>query len=243
MENILDAALANAQNDADAARGAGIISAIVGGADADAERAPLTREAIEATRADMLAGIEDRIAWERANNTNPAHLESIVKTLGTHRKHVANADAYTLVGAAELGISRAYYTSTRVSGACRNVYSMSKILVLSRVYYGSAFHTRGDDATLAATILALDIALDSDATRRNAFKHFTIPNYVNAVCSAWGMGRTPGSYTSGGTQSGSSLAAMEALGIIAYERGSWKIANPIAWDRVLKAAKAIAPRV
>lgn len=185
----------------------------------DAERAE--------TKSELLKGIANRIAWHEEKQTLKT---STLKTLEKCRKEIENADAMTLDGARGMGLDSHYYTSQIVVSACRNLYSLKKIPVLCRVIQGSAFGSKGDDATLFSTIIAI-------AEGRNAKE---IENRVNVICSALGMGELPPplTYGAGQTQSGSSVAALQALKILATKHGERDVINPELWGVLVKAAKA-----
>ena len=192
-------------------------------------RNEINAETIELVRNDLLSGIAKRADFERALD---AGNESIQNTLQTFRRNVERADAFTMGGAQALGMGGDFLMSQIVRDACRNVYSLSKCLVLCRVWQGSAFGTRGDDATTFATIIAIAEGREGKA----------LSNRVDQICSALGMGKMPGVYTSGSTQSGSSVAALQALNVLETKHGGRNVKNPDAWGILLKAAKATLKR-
>jgi hypothetical protein len=187
-------------------------------------------------RSEFLGALDARMEWERSHaaDTEQAQndLASILEYLAGARvrgrdRSGSNADAFTLAFAIAQGIDfRNVLLSTRVDGACFNVYGIPKMLGIMRVLNGSAFRSDSDDNTTAATVIALSEGHSGGKSMWNR---------INDLCSTWGM--AGGRYGSGATQGGSTLRALAALGIVEKQGAGHFISNKEYFKLLVTAAK------
>lgn len=161
-------------------------------------------DALSAMRDNINVGVRERITFEVAANagkTDSKSLANIERCLD----NAARYNAFTLHYLASVAFDfSAYVNSTKHDGKRANVYSISKLEIIANVLNGGSFVPDSDSRTTAATLLALKAGHLTGAA---------INKFVDAKMTEWNCGGSAG-YTSGATQSGSSLRALEALGVV-----------------------------
>jgi hypothetical protein len=186
----------------------------------------VSRESCEAMRAMFINACDARLARER---TFPEH-SSIEKFLLRERKEWQTCDALTLAYAVATGVDPlAWYMHERHAGEMTNVYSIPKQRVFARVLSGGSFRDLldSDEATCAGTVLSLQ-----RGSRIGKQIAADLNDFMNSAAGRRG-------YASGATQSGSSLRALECLGIVkkASPREWEVIASKEDFDLLVKAAR------
>lgn len=187
----------------------------------------VSTDTLVSTRALLInAAIERVEAEKRAGTLNDGKL----RTIETFAKTAAHADAFTLGYLATHAVPmQEGILSHRRSNAMLNVYALSKILVTARGMNGGVVTgSIGDAMTLAGVIFAL---------KEGIVEGKRIANYVNDYANRLIAGRT---YSSGATQSSSSLRCLELFGIVRKAGGNtWKIADAAAFERMHEACSGI----
>lgn len=189
----------------------------------------ITADDVAKIRAAAIAAVDARKSWE--TTVPQRNVASKIDYLNTFRKRVERCDAFALgyLGTHPLAFDSVFLSHKR-SNQAFNIYAMPKVLESARCLNGGALNPAmgGDHMTLAGTVLAIasGISLESQ-----------IAHYINTF--AHSMGRT--GYSSGGTQSSSSLRALEALGVVKQvgKLGNcvqWGVADAAAFERMTDAA-------
>lgn len=181
------------------------------------------------TRKLVCDAVDARKAWEQT--VPQRNVNSKIDYLNTFRKRVERADAFALGYLHTHPVAfDAVFMSHKRSNQAFNIYAMPKVLEVARCLNGGALNPAmgGDHMTIAGTILAIasGITLESQ-----------IAHYINTF--AHEMGRA--GYSSGGTQSSSSLRALEALGVVKQvgklaNCAMWGAANADAFQRMVDAS-------
>jgi hypothetical protein len=187
-----------------------------------------TPDMIEGARANLILAIETREAFERSLITEANDNASMMKFLSRYKREASKLDAFSLAYAAATNFDFvAHFNSTRYEGARFNIYAAPKLHFLMRVLNGANWQslTDSDSATLAGTLAALESGHTEGKRIANA-----LDDFMNSIA-----GRRD--YKSGGTQSGSSLRALEALGIVRKASArAWEIADKTAFKTLARAA-------
>lgn len=170
-------------------------------------------DAIETTRNNFITGCDARRNRERHFPDNA----SIMSFLSREVKAWEKCDAFTLAYAAAHGINPAsLYLHERHGGEMFNIYAMPKVRFLMRVLNGARITSLSDSdaATSCGTIAALAAGITGGKALAN-----DVNDYMNGSAGRKG-------YASGATQSGSTLRALEALGIVAKDGArAWQIVD------------------
>jgi hypothetical protein len=198
---------------------------------APAVRFTATPDEIAATRDNLMSGIATRADWERAHMPQDGRKAegNILEALARHARAASKLDGMTLAFAARHGIDFVKeYNHQRVDGALMNEKAIPKTWEVMRVLNGASFAFDNEGHTTAATCLALE-------AQGKAKGAFSVAQHVNDTMRRWGHAAT---YNSGSTQSGSSLRAMAALGVVVKSGKDHAIAHDENFALMLKAAKA-----
>jgi hypothetical protein len=165
--------------------------------------------------------------------------DSKERYLSRFHKRAHTCDAFTL---AYLSQRAAFFTtaflSHRRSTAMHNIYALPKYLVAAFALNGARYtRDEGDEATIGGAALALA----SGITLQTRVEHF-VNDHISGLRAAKGNA-TP--YTSGDTQTSSTLRALETLGIVKRDGrdGScqrWNVVDANAIARLAEAARGIA---
>lgn len=209
----------------------------------------------DATRKAMLQAIDTRCQFEEKTS----NAQKTIKQLERIAKRIERLDyrAISYIAAKELDFD-AYVNSSKQNGTRANIYSIPKYLELCSVLNaGSFLHMNGGEhATIAATLVALHN--DCNVQKTLAFEVNSIMSGIrrfqamrgdssqDSILAGIMLGKIY-SYANGMTQGGSSLRALEALGIVreVMRDGSCKVwtfaeANDETKTLVKKAYAALA---
>jgi hypothetical protein len=176
---------------------------------------PVTLDTVNATRALICDAIDAR--KEKEKTLPQRSLDSKLSFLNTFRNRVLRADAFALgfLGTHPVAFD-AIFMSHRRSNAMFNIYAMPKCLEVARCLNGGALDSQngGDHMTIAGVVLAINDGITLESK---------IAHSVNMY--AQYLGRV--NYSSGATQSSSTLRALEAFGIV---KQAGKLGNCQYWD-------------
>ena len=199
-------------------------------------------------RQNALSGIDARIQWEKLNKSDDSVAQrQIVNKLATHAAFVMKLDHSTLAFIARnptLFFSESeendtgrvidfhqIFTSQRRGNQCFNEKAIRKLFVVSRVLNGSTFFDTSDDETTMNVVLMLGKGIFAGKELS-----FGLDDLMSAVREK--------RYTAGGTQSSSSLRALEALGVVSKVNGrTWRIADANRFQRLLDGANGLTANV
>ena len=193
-----------------------------------AKRIPLfstTLDTVAAARGNLINSVDARIAWEVSGTSDD--WESIVEFLSGFKNRVRKCDAYALgfLAANPLDFEN-IFLSHRRSNAMMNVYSFDKCLATARCLNGGEL--RGD-VSIDETIAGVVLAMARGETRQKELG-FCLNDYMN-------RDGKRGSYSSGATQTSSTIRALEAFGIVRKSSATTvHIADAGRFERMLDAA-------
>lgn len=179
-------------------------------------------QAIEAAKKDMLQSIDTRCQFEETTSNSA----STIKQLQGIAKKIERLDfrASAYIVAKEIDFD-SYVNSSKQNGTRANIYSIPKFLELCSILNGGDFLAMNgcDCATIASTIVALHN--DFNVQKSLAFEVNDLMTGIRRCQAMRGdtaqksvyagilLGKLY-SYANGATQGGSTLRAMEALGIV-----------------------------
>lgn len=178
-------------------------------------------------------GIDNRIAFEEQTQGGLKTIKALERLL----KRADRLDHYTLTFIEQNGIDfDSYVNSAKQDGSRANIYSITKLWEASRILQGAKFDDMesNDHATLAATLVGLhegnfnqkrlEFRINDLMTGIRRFQMFESSKYRSYLESYMLTGRAY-EYGAGNTQGGSSLRALEALGIVqeAGREGTCKV--------------------
>lgn len=176
----------------------------------------ITSNEIVAVRSTVIDAVNARMAWERENPAQRS-LESKLDFLVTFRKRVERADSFTLGFLHHNPVAfDSIFLSHRRSNEAFNIYAMTKALEVARCLNGGALTPAmgGDNMTLAGVIIALHNGITLESKIAHSVNMFA-QNDCNRP-----------NYSSGATQTSSSLRALEAFGIV---KRTGKLGNCQVW--------------
>jgi hypothetical protein len=194
----------------------------------------ITLDQVSVVRSSMIDAVNARIAMEK-NNPAQRSLESKLDFLVSYRKRIDRVDAFTLGYVQHNPVAfESVFLSRLRSNEAFNIYAMTKVLEIMRCLNGGALAASmgGDNMTLAGVLLAIH-----DGKTLESHIAFELNKFANTTCNR-------PNYSSGATQTSSSLRALEAFGIVKKtgkmsNSQMWGVDNEERFARMLSAAQGI----
>lgn len=171
---------------------------------------------------DIISSLDIRIVFEKET----FGAEKTIKQLGSLKQKAEQIDSRALVYMGFNNVDfNGFVNSTKLHGTRANIYSIPKFWEICRALAGVSFDDMlsSDHATIVCTIVAMaegnsnqkriENRLNDLMTGIRRFQMFYSSKYASYLA-AYQAGKKPYEYCSGNVQGGSSLRALEALGIV-----------------------------